>query len=357
MAGTIAREAFGSARGQAVERYTLAHGGLRLRVLTYGAIVQTLEAPDRTGAMANVVLGFPTVDAYVAKNDPYFGVVAGRYANRIAKGRFSLDGRPVQLSTNDGPNHLHGGFAGFDKQVWRAGDASDGDGPALRLELVSPDGDEGYPGTVTLTVTYALTAGAEWRIAYEATTDAPTILNPTQHTYFNLAGEGRGDVLGHRLRFAASRYVPVDQTLTPTGELAPVAGTPFDFRDPRPIGERIREAHPQIVIGRGYDHCLAFDRPASDDGGVRFGARVEEPTTGRVMDLGTDRPGVQFYAAGFLDGTLVGTGGRVYRQGDGFCLETQTFPDSPNQPTFPSPVLRPGEVFRSRTVYAFSVTE
>ena len=354
MAGTIAREAFGEAGGQAVARWTLAHGDLRVAVMTYGAILLRLEAPGRGGERGNVVLGFPTVDDYVAKSDPFFGALAGRFANRITAGRFSLDGRTYQLARNDGAHHLHGGDKGFDKRIWTAAEATAAEGPAVRLAYRSPDGEEGYPGALDLAVTYTLTGNA-LRLDYEATTDAPTILNPTQHAYFNLAGEGSGDVLGHRLRLAAGRFVEVDAALSPTGVLAPVAGTPFDFREPRPIGARIREAHPQIVIGRGYDHCFVFDRPAPADGAFIVGARVEEPGSGRVLELRTDRPGVQFYTGGFLDATLVGPGGRVYRQGDGFCLETQTFPDAPNRPEFPSPVLRPGETFRSRTEFAFSV--
>ncbi|HYO29850.1 MAG TPA: aldose epimerase family protein [Thermomicrobiales bacterium] len=354
MASTVAREAFGEAAGRAIERWTLERGDLRVEAMTCGAIVLRLEAPGRSGEKANVVLGFPTLAGYVAGNEPFFGALAGRFANRITDGRFSLDGRAYQLARNNGPHHLHGGNAGFDKRVWSAAEATGGDGPAVRFAYRSPDGEEGYPGTLDIAVTYTLT-GEALRIDYEATTDAPTILNPTQHAYFNLAGEGSGDVLGHRLRVAAGRFVEVDAALSPTGKLAPVDGTPFDFREPRSIGARIREAHPQIVIGRGYDHCLVFDRPAADDRAFIVGARVEEPGSGRALELRTDRPGVQFYAGGFLDGTLVGPGGRVYRQGDGFCLETQTFPDAPNRPEFPSPVLRPGETFRSRTEFAFSV--
>jgi aldose 1-epimerase len=355
MAGTVARDAFGEVDGQAVERWTLAHGDLRVAVMTYGAILLRLDAPGRDGEKANVVLGFPTLADYVAGNDPYFGAVAGRFANRITDGRFSLDGQDYQLTRNGGAHHLHGGTRGFDKRVWAVAEATSGDGPAVRLAYRSPDGEEGYPGALDLAVTYTLTGDA-LRLDYEATTDAPTILNPTQHSYFNLTGEGSGDVLGHRLRLAAGRFVEVDDALSPTGRLAPVEGTPFDFRETHPIGGRIREAHPQIVIGRGYDHCFVFDRPASADRSILIGARVEEPGSGRVLDLRTDRPGVQFYTGGFLDATLVGSGGRVYRQGDGFCLETQTFPDAPNRPEFPSPVLRPGETFRSRTEFTFSVS-
>ena len=354
MAGTVERDAFGEVAGQAVERWTLANGDLRVALMTYGAIVLRIETPGRAGEPANVVLGFPDLDGYVSRNDPYFGVVAGRFANRITAGRFTLDGQAYQLSRNDGGNHLHGGHQGFDKRVWRAEEATAGDGPAVRLAYHSPNGEEGYPGTLAIAVTYTLT-GEALRMDYAATTDAPTIVNPTQHSYVNLAGEGSGDVMGHLLRVAAGRFVEVDANLSPTGNLAPVVGTPFDFREARPIGSRIREAHPQIVIGRGYDHCLVFDRPTPADTAFVPVARVEEPTSGRVLELRTDRPGVQFYAGGFLDGTIVGPSGRTYRQGDGFCLETQTFPDAPNQPAFPSPVLRPGETFRSRTEFAFSV--
>jgi aldose 1-epimerase len=353
-AGSIRREPFGEANGQPVERWTLAGGdGLRAAILSLGAILHAVEVPDRAGNVANVCLGFPAAADYLKPNSPFFGVIAGRYANRIGGGRFELDGRAVQLARNDGDNHLHGGHEGFDKRHWLVEDASDGDGPAVRLRLHSPDGDQGYPGALDVAVTYALRPNRTLEVSYRAETDAPTIVNLTQHAYWNLAGEGSGDVYGHRLRVVASRYTPVAAGSIPTGELAPVAGTPFDFREPRPIGERIRENHPQILLGKGYDHNLVFDRPDPDDGALLPLIRVAEPTTGRTLEIATTEPGVQFYSGNFLDGATPGSGGGLYRQGDGFCLETQHFPDSPNQPHFPSVVLRPGQTYATRTTFTF----
>lgn len=355
-AGSIRRDPFGEAGGQPVERWTLDGGdGLRIAVLSLGAVLHAVEVPDRAGRVASVVLALPEAAGYLLPTSPFFGVVAGRYANRIGDAGFELDGRTVRLDRNNGDNHLHGGATGFDKRHWRAEDASDGDGPALRLRLDSPDGEMGYPGTLAAEVTYALRPNRTLEISYAAETDAPTIVNLTQHAYWNLAGAGNGDVLGHRLRANASRYTPVDAGLIPTGELAPVAGTPFDFREPRAIGERIRDDHPQLLIARGYDHNLVFDRPDPDDGALLPMIRVEEPTSGRTLAVATTEPGVQFYSGNFLDGSVVGVGGRAYRQSDGFCLETQHFPDSPNKPHFPSTVLRPGETYRSRTAFAFGV--
>ncbi len=355
-AGSIRRDPFGEAGGRPVERWTLDGGdGLRIAVLSLGAVLHAVEVPDRAGALASVVLALPTAAGYLLPTSPFFGVVAGRYANRIGNGRFDLDGRTVQLDQNDGENHLHGGTTGFDKRHWRAEDASDGNGPALRLRLDSPDGEMGYPGNLAAGVTYALRPNRTLEVSYAADTDAPTIVNLTQHAYWNLAGEGNGNVLGHRLRANASRYTPVGPNLITTGELAPVDGTPFDFRQPRAIGERIRADHPQLLIARGYDHNLVFDRPDPDDGALLPLVRVEEPATGRTLDVATTEPGVQFYSGNFLDGSVVGVGNRAYRQGDGFCLETQHFPDSPNKPHFPSTVLRPGQPYRSRTTFTFGV--
>ncbi len=344
--------------GTAVERWTLANGDVTMRVLTYGGVIQTLEAPDAFGRTDNVVLGFPDLEGYVSEDDPYFGSLIGRYGNRIAEGRFTLDGETYQLPVNNGPNTLHGGPGGFSERVWTVTDVSDDEVAALRLELVSEAGDQGFPGTLTTTVTYSLDAEARLTVHYEATTDAATVVNLTQHTYWNLAGEGSGDIYDHRLQLDAGGYTPVDETLIPTGEIASVEGTPFDFREPTAIGARIREADEQLLYGQGYDHNWVLDR---EDDGAREGSDSEDaleraavlhdPASGRTLTISTTEPGIQFYSGNFLDGTLVGTGGRVYRQGDGLALETQHFPDSPNQPQFPSTELRPGEVYESTTVF------
>ncbi|MGW7290705.1 aldose epimerase family protein [Streptomyces sp. NPDC054847] len=345
------RQRFGSlADGTGVDLWTLQNDGIRLRVLSYGGIVQGLEVPDRRGSWVNVSLGFDNLDDYVAKS-PYFGAVIGRYGNRIAGGRFTLDGTTYRLPANDGPNSLHGGDQGFDKRVWDVEPFRRGADTGLTLRRVSPDGEMGYPGTLTVRVDYILTARGEFRVDYEATTDRVTVVNLTNHTYFNLAGEGSGTVHDHRLRIDATRYTPVDATLIPTGALARVARTPFDFRLGKPIGEDIRQGHEQILLGQGYDHNFVLDKGITAQ--PRKAVTVTEPTSGRVMTIATTEPGLQFYSGNFLDGTLKGTSGRVYRQGDGFCLETQHFPDSPNRPEFPTTVLRPGQVYRSSTVHSF----
>ncbi|TDD63358.1 galactose mutarotase [Actinomadura darangshiensis] len=351
----ISKEAFGTLEdGTKVDRYTLTSGrGVRVRIITYGGIVQTLETPDRHGHRTNVVLGFPTLKDYVDLNGgPYFGAIIGRYANRIAKGRFTLDGKTYQLAINNGENSLHGGLKGFNTKVWKAEPIESGHSVGLRLDYTSVDGEEHYPGTLKTTVTYTLTSRNELHVAYHATTDQATVVNLTNHTYFNLAGEGTGDVYDHRLTLNASRYTPVDTTQIPTGQIAAVKGTPFDFTRPHAIGERIRANDPQLLIGQGYDHNLVLDQ--RHPGALTEAARVTDPHSGRVLKISTTEPGVQFYSGNFLDGSFAGTSGRVYRQGDGFALETQHFPDSPNQPGFPSTVLRPGESFDSTTVYGFS---
>jgi aldose 1-epimerase len=353
----VGREPFGAlADGTAVDRYTLDSGrGLVVRVLTYGGILQAIEVPDAAGRPANVALGLADLDAYLAGNPPFFGALIGRYANRIAGGRFRLDGRTHRLPVNDPPNHLHGGPEGFDKRVWAATETGDADAAGLELAYTSPDGEMGYPGTLAVRARYTLTAANELRIDYQATSDAPTHVNLTNHTYFNLAGEAAGTIDDHELELHAGRYTPIDATAIPTGELAGVAGTPFDFGSPRPIGERVDDADRQLEHGLGYDHNFVVDRPPGDRS-LRPAARVTDPASGRVLEVLTTEPGVQFYSGNQLDGTLAGPGGVAYRRRAGFALETQHFPDSPNQPGFPSTVLRPGEVYRSATVYRFAVS-
>ncbi|MFS8497186.1 MAG: aldose epimerase family protein, partial [Micromonosporaceae bacterium] len=353
----ISREPFGALDdGTPVDRYTLINGDLRVRILTYGGILQSVEVPDRRGEHANVTLGFDTLTDYVERN-PYFGCITGRYANRIAGGRFRLDGTTYQLPQNDGPNSLHGGEVGFDKHVWQATPFTTRHTVGLRLTHTSPDGDQGYPGTLEVEVTYTLTRDGI-RMDYRATTDRPTVVNLTNHAYFNLAGEGSGSIDDHLLQINADHYTPVDGTLIPTGEIAPVRGTPMDFRRPTAIGERNRDGtFEQLVAGRGYDHNWVLNRRDHTYTELEEAARVVEPGSGRVLTIHTTEPGIQFYSGNFLDGTLVGTSGRLYRQGDGFALETQHFPDSPNQPDFPSTVLRPGEVYETTTIYQFSTTQ
>jgi aldose 1-epimerase len=351
----ITSEPFGEVDGQAVERYTLTNSsGMSVAILTYGATVQSIMVPDRDGTLANVALGFDNLESY-ATESPYFGAIVGRYANRIANGQFELEGQTYELAINNEPNTLHGGDVGFDNVIWTATEVESPDGPSLELTYTSPDGEEGYPGTLDVTVTYTVTEANELRIEYHATTDAPTVVNLSNHTYFNLAGEGSGSIYEHELQLNASSFTPVDSTLIPTGEIAPVSGTAFDFTSPHPIGERIRESSDeQIMIGLGYDHNFVLDRETPDDTTLIEAAVVIEPATGRTMTVSTTEPGIQFYSGNFLNGSIAGPSGQAYRQGDGFCLETQHFPDSPNQPDFPTTELRPGEEFTSTTVYAFS---
>ena len=352
LAASIEKKPFGmTPEGTSVELYTLSNGAMSVDILTYGGIVHAINVPDRNGKSGNVALGFARLDDYLTKN-PYFGTITGRYANRIAKGAFTLAGQTYKLATNNGPNALHGGLAGFDKKVWKAKEIQGADGVGLELTYMSPDGEEGYPGTLTAKVTYTVTSKSELRIDYEATTDKPTIVNLTNHTYFNLAGEGTDSILGHELMLNASAFTPVDATLIPTGEIAKVAGGPMDFTIPTTIGARIRNDDQQLVFGRGYDHNWVLDKPSA--GALSLAARVREPTTGRVMEVSTTEPGIQFYAGNFLDASLVGPSGKMYRQADGFCLETQHFPDSPNHSEFPSTVLKPGDLYKSTTVYRFT---
>jgi aldose 1-epimerase len=335
--------------GRQVDAYDLiSAAGMRVRILTLGCIIARLEVPDRHGSSANVVLGLDTLDGYLHRS-PHFGAIAGRFANRIARGRFAIDGTEYQLDTNAAPNAMHGGRHGFDKVVWQAVHA---DAEKLVLHYVSADGEEGYPGKLDVAVTYTIGPACELRIDYAATTDRPTVVNLTNHSYFNLAGEGSGDVLGHVVSINADHFTPTDATQIPTGEILAVEGTPFDFRQPKPIGARIREADEQLLTARGYDHNWVLRGPSG--GAVRPAARALHPASGRVLEVLTDAPGLQFYTGNSLTGALAGPSRRAYRQGDGFCLETQSFPDAPNQPTFPSAILRPGAPYASTTIFKFS---
>lgn len=341
--------------GRDTRLFTLENSaGLRADISDYGGTIVRLFTPDRRGRLADIVLGFDRVEDYVARS-PFFGCLVGRVGNRIAHGRFTLNGRTHSLAINNTPGglpcHLHGGLRGFDKVIWAAEPLTTADGPALRLRYRSVDGEEGYPGNLDTTVTYTLTADA-LRLDYHAVTDQPTPVNLTNHTYFNLAGDGSGPILDHVLRLHASRYTPTNAGLIPTGEIAPVAGTPLDFTAPHTIGERIAAPHPQLQFAGGYDQNFIIDRTAS---GLVPAAHAWEPAGGRVLDVLTTAPGMQFYTGNFLDGSCTGKLGRVYGHRHGFCLETQHFPDSPNHPNFPSVILAPGAEYRSTTVFRFSV--
>jgi len=355
MRARITREAFGTTTdGKSVDAFTLTNAkGLELRAITYGATIISLRVPDRQGHLDDIVLGYPTLAGYLEKS-PYFGAIVGRYGNRIAKGRFTLDGKTYALATNNGPNHLHGGIKGFDKVVWSVDSSHQDSSATLTFSYTSPAGEEGYPGTLQARVTYTLTDQNELRVDYSATTDAPTPVNLTQHSYFNLAGAGTRDILGHELTIAADRFTPVDSTLIPTGEIALVAGTPFDFRTPTAIGARIAQNDVQLKRGGGYDHNWVLNRKGPD---LALAARLAEPTTGRTLEVFTTEPGIQFYSGNFLDGTITGKDGRVYQHRYGLCLETQHFPDSPNHSNFPSTILRPGQEYRSTTVFRFGVSK
>ncbi|MDV9174070.1 aldose epimerase family protein [Streptomyces sp. W16] len=346
------KELFGTlADGSKVYRWSLENGGTRLKVLSWGGVVQSLELPDRHGKYANVSLGFDNIADYVAKT-PYFGALIGRYGNRIAKGQFTLDGKSYQLSVNDGVNSLHGGTQGFDKHIWDVEGFTSGSDVGLHLYYTSVDGEMGYPGTLKVKVTYTLNKHGDWRIDYEATTDKATVVNLTSHVYWNLAGEGSGTIENHELTIPAARYTPTDSGLIPTGELAKVAATPFDFRKTKPIGRDIRAGHVQQVQAKGFDHNWALDKGITAK--PEHAATLHDPHSGRTLKIATDQPGLQFYTGNFLDGTLTGTGGHTYRQGDALCLETQHFPDSPNHANFPSTVLRPGQTYKTSTIHTFS---
>jgi aldose 1-epimerase len=379
----VERSVFGrTPDGRQVDLFTLTNAqGMEVRVITYGGIIVSLRVPDRTGELGDVVLGYDDLEGYLAES-PYFGAIIGRYGNRIGGAAFELDGVRYELAANDGSNHLHGGIRGFDKVAWDAEAFRREQECGVVFSRTSPDGEEGYPGNLEVRVTYTLTDANELIFDYYAVTDRPTPVNLTQHTYFNLEGDGARDILDHELTLHADRFTPVDEGLIPTGELAPVDGTPFDFRVSRPVGLRIGADHPQIRRGGGYDHNFVLNREGEGMGGsdasgegdppgrtsaggaagkaaepLMPAVRVFAPGTGRFMEVHTTEPGVQFYSGNFLDGSLTGKGGAVYHHRFGFCLETQHFPDSPNQPTFPSTILRLGQEYRSRTVYEFGVEE
>jgi aldose 1-epimerase len=340
--------------GVPITEYTLANAHrMQVRVINFGGIITAVEVPDRAGAIENVVLGFDHLRLYET-GTTYFGCVAGRYANRISRGKFTLEGKAYQLAVNDGPNHLHGGPGGFNKRVWEvAREITLPGGEGLELHYLSSHGEEQYPGNLDVSMTYTLTGENELRIDYRATTDAPTIVNLTNHSYWNLAGEGSGTIYDHILQLNADRYTPVDATAIPLGELAPVEGTPFDFRTPKAVGLDIRAAHPQILYGKGYDHNWVIRRPTLDDQTLVKAAELTEPDSGRRMEVWTTEPGIQFYSSNFLNGDNYGPSHRTYRQSDGLALETQHFPDSPNQPSFPPTTLYPGDEYHSTTIYKF----
>ncbi|HEX7295297.1 MAG TPA: aldose epimerase family protein [Pyrinomonadaceae bacterium] len=350
----ITRADFGKTPdGQNVELFTLTNGmGTEAKITNYGGIVVSLSIPDRNRKFADVVLGFNDLESYLNQRQ-YFGTIIGRYGNRIAKGRFSLNGVEYKLATNNGPNHLHGGIKGFDKVVWTPAPTTTRNAASLSLTYLSKDGEEGYPGNLEVKVVYTLTNNNDLKIDYSATTDKDTVVNLTHHSYFNLAGEGNGDILSHELRLHAPHYLPTDATSIPTGEIRSVARTPFDFMTAKAIGERINQNDQQLEFGNGYDHnwVISTNRP----GQLNVVAEVYEPTTGRAMRVSTTEPGIQFYTGNFLDGTLTGKSGKPYPRRSGFCLETQHYPDSPNQPKFPTTTLKKGATYTSTTIYHFGV--
>lgn len=354
----IVKTDFGSMEdGRQVALYTLGNTkGLELKITNYGGIITSLKVPDKSGKIEEIVLGFDELSGYTnsayQEEGPYFGAIIGRYGNRIAKGKFTLDGHEYTLAKNNGPNHLHGGIRSFDKVLWEAEPFKTAEGIGLKLRYVSPHLEEGYPGTLSVEVRYTLTNNNELQIEYQAATDKKTVVNLTNHAYFNLTGNTRRDILAHQVMINADEFVPVSENLIPTGELQQVRDTPFDFKNPHTIGDRIEADHQQLKYAKGYDHTWVLN----DEGGaLKLAATVYEPESGRFVEAFTTEPGVQFYTGNFLSGKLTGRGGTVYQQRYGLCLETQHFPDSPNQPQFPSTELRPGETYRSQTSYRFSV--
>jgi aldose 1-epimerase len=356
-AGNISRQPFGTADGQPVELFTLRNSkGAEATIMTYGGIVTSLKMPDRNGNYGDVVLGFDTLAGYTSdsylRGCPYFGALIGRYGNRIGGAKFTLEGKTYTLAANNGPNSLHGGVKGFDKVVWKAVKDDVGPhGPRLELNYVSKDGEEGFPGNLNVTALYTLTDDNQLRIDFTATTDKPTLCNLTHHSYFNLRGQGNGDILGHEVYIISDKTTPVDKGLITTGGFAAVDGTPFDFRTPHAIGERINDPNEQLQYGPGYDHNWVINKPL---GKLGLMARVYEPTTGRVMEVLSTEPGLQFYAGNFLDGTITGKGGKVYQRRTGFCMEPHHYPDSPNKPNFPTTELKPGDTYHNTIIYSFS---
>ena len=359
-AKSVSKDVFGQVDGKDIDIYTLINSnGVKARIMTWGAAVVNLEVPDKDGKLGDVVLGFDKLqydegkkNGYLHADNPYFGCIVGRYGNRIAKGKFSIDGTEYTLAVNNGENHLHGGLKGFDKKIWDAEVVSDGKNPAVKFSYTSPDMEEGYPGELKCSVIYTLTEENELKLVYEATTNKPTVCNLTHHGYFNLAGPGNGDILGHLMEINADNITPVDKGLIPTGVFMPVEGTPFDFRKAKPIGQDITSDHEQIKFGGGYDHNWVLNK--AKEGELSLAARVTEEATGRVMEVWTTEPGVQFYCGNFLDGTLTGKEGKVYPYRGGLCLETQHYPDSPNKPQWPSVLLKPGETYGHTCIYKFT---
>ena len=362
---SVAKQSFGTVDGQPVHLYTLSNGSMDVKITNFGGVVQSIDVPDRSGNLADVALGFKHLSGYLANDaypqpsggsgTTYFGAIIGRYANRIANGAFTLNGHTYHLPINNGVNTLHGGTHAWNEKVWTPSTSTSSGGVSLQLTYTSPDGQDGFPGTVVATVTYTLTSQNALEIKYHATTTEPTVINMTNHTYFNLAGESSGDVYNQRLMINADSYTPTNAGLIPTGEIATVAGTPFDFRTIKPIGQNIRDANQQLLLAHGYDQNWVLNRGSGD--ALALAARAVDPVSGRTLTTYTTQPGVQLYTSNFLVGDLVGTGGKIYRQGSGFTLETQHFPNSPNQASFPSTVLNPGTPFNSTTVFAFGVNK